>query len=602
MTRKLFSAILLAAAVNSAAARNLSDQEISEFGGCYFAPTTSGGIWRMRTQDGEFREFEFDAGKRNRLVGVGGWWAELKNANEVSVHAPATEVYPPLVYNFAKGRLASLDVQGKHCRFSYPDPLVYDDGVIRPLWPDAKKTTREEFAQETTMWKDGRRLTLWFASPNQAGAFLSFIFLVFFGAAVALRRGRALRIASAALAVAAFAAIVWTASRGALLGTCLGAAAMAVCDGRIRSRLTARRLVIIAVACAVVAAGAFFAMYSGARSRQSDAKSDSTRIELWNAAPVMMCASPLGWDGFNGVGKAYSDWFAPAGDVRFRLNLVSDHITMLVGYGWIGGCLYLFAWFAGLALLGAFAWRGGSAVPLGVWTSLGVAASLNVVMFAPTVLWIPCAVLLVLVFDRRWFKKCVILTSLLAGVGGSVLVLLAFAVAGHRFSPAALPVEKDGRRILVNGDSPCIWIVDDGDSVGGVLAPREIRVFYDRYPKAPAIGYVKDFDEVPTNGVKRLVLVGDSAQDFMVPYTRKQPVTVPEEIIFLSPQFPPSAIPDELRRESDVIIVVGEFAARYWDEYAEAQDWVEVVPGAEVYIPGWMGHCVETELKGGSVK
>ena len=602
MTRKLFSVALLAAVFNSAAARNLSDQEISEFGGCYFAPTTSGGIWRMRTQDGEFREFEFDAGKRNRLVGVGGWWAELKNANEVSVHAPATEGYPPLVYNFAKGRLASLDVQGKHCRFSYPDPLVYDDASIPPLWPDAKTTTREEFAAGTKMWKGDRRLRLWFASPNQAGAFCSFVFFAFLWLFMSARAKKNIRWASLALAGVSFVFLALTASRGAVLGTGLGVAAVAFCDVRVRSRLLTRRFMLPAAAVLLAAVCVVAFTYHSAREAKSDAQSDATRKELWGAAPAMMCDAPGGWGGFSSAGKAYSDWYAPSKDTRFRLNLVSDHLTMLVGHGWFGRGLYVFSWIAGLSVLFMFALRGGSAAPLAIWLSLAVGASLNVVMFERTILWIPLASLLSLVFDRRWFKKCVILTSLLAGVGGSVLVLLAFAVAGHRFPPAALPVEKDGRRILVNGDSPCIWIVDDGDSVGGVLAPREIRAFYDRYPKAPAIGYVKDFDEVPTNGVKRLVLVGDSAQDFMVPYTRKQPVAVPEEIIFLSPQFPPSAIPDELRRESDVIIVVGEFAARYWDEYAEAQDWVEVVPGAEVYIPGWMGHCVETELKGSSVK
>ena len=598
MMRIFALAFFVLAAVVTADARHLTNAEISEFGGCYFAPITSGAIWRMRTQDGEIREFEADPRKPGRLIGVGGWWAAMLKGGVISVHAPATGEYPPLVYNFENGRLASLDVEGRHCRFGYPDPLVYDDGIIKPLWPDAKKTTREEFARETTMWKDGRRLTLWFASPNQAGAFLSFVFLVFFGAAVALRRGKALRIASAVLAAVAFAAIVWTASRGALLGTCLGAAAMAVCDGRIRSRLTARRLVIVVVACAVVAAGAFFAMYSGARSRQSDLKSDSTRIELWKAAPVMMCASPLGWDGFNGVGKAYSDWFAPAEDVRFRLNLVSDHITMLVGHGWLGGCLYLFVWFAGLALLGAFAWRGGSAVPLGVWTSLGVAASLNVVMFAPTVLWIPCAVLLVLAFDRRWLRLGLAGGCALFGVGSSAVVLGGFFVAGSCFASSAPEVHRSGGRIAVNGKTPDIWIVDDGESLGGVLAPRDIRAFYGRHPAAPAVGYVRDFADLPEKGFKRLVLAGTAAEDLMVPYSRDpDSVAVPEELVFLSPQFPPSAIPDELREKSRVIMVIGEFAARYWEEFSKPPDWVGIIPGAEVYIPGWMSQCVERDAK-----
>ena len=598
MKRGWLACLIALAACQLLLAGRLSDEEISEFGGCYFAPVAPSGIWRMRTQDGEIREFEADAKKPGRFIGVGGWWAGVRKDGAISVYAPETDDYPAMVYNFTKGRLSSLDVEGKHCRFNYPNPIVYDDDVIRPLWPDAKKISREEFGAQTSMWKDGRRLTMWFASPNQAGAFLSFVFLALSGVAMMVRFPGKVRVAAVVLSVFALAAIVWTASRGALLGTALGAAAMVVCDGRLRSRFTLKRAAIGFVACAIVAAGMVFVMYCGSRSRTSDAKSDATRIELWSSVPAMMCAAPYGWGGFDGAGRAYSDWFSQKEDVLFRLNLVSDHLTMLVGHGWIGGFAYLFAWFAGLALLGVFAWRGGSAMPLGVWTSLGVGASLNVVMFAPTVLWIPCAVLLFPAFgwkrlDARLVKRCAVF-----GIAASVAVLGAVAAAGNLLCASNPAVYRNGPRILVNGSTPDIWIVDDEESIGGVLAPRDIREFYSKHPAAPAIGYVKDLSDVPKEGVKRLVLVGDSAYDFMVPYSRDpDSVAVPEELIFLAPQFPPTAIPDELRAKSRVIMVVGEFAARYWEDFAKPADWVGIIPGAEVYIPGWMSQCVESDAK-----
>ncbi len=584
--------------VHSLAAAELSDQEISECGGCYFAPITSGGIWRMRTQDGEFREFEPDVRNPGRLVGVGGWWAKRGEKNEVSVHAPASGVYPPMVYNFRNGRLASLDVQGKHCRFSYPDPLVYDDGVIPQLWSDAKAMTREEFAAKTTMWKDGSRLTLWFASPNQAGVFCSFLFFAFLGVFLAVK-SRVLRWGCVGLALAAFVLLALTASRGGILGTAIGAAAVLLCDSRVRRRFASKKFIMCALGAMLVAICAVAAMYRSARDAKADRQSDATRRELWGAAPAMICDAADGWGGYGSVGRAYSDWYAPPSDSRFRLNLVSDHLTMLAGHGWVGRWFYVFSWVAGLAFLFIFAWRGGNAAPLAIWLSLAVGAALNVVMFERMILWIPIASLLVLAFDRRWLRWRVIGASLAFGAVASSLALIGLVLAGNRFSPSELPIEKSGNAILVNGDSPDIWIVDDGEAIGGVLAPREIRAFYRKYPSAPAIGYVTDIDDVPANGVKRLVLVGDSAQYFMVPYTHGQNVQVPREIIFLSPQFPPEAIPDDLRREANVIMVIGEFAARYWGEYAEPLDWVEVVPGAEVYIPGWMGHCVETETNGG---
>lgn len=593
--------IALACAFTADAAR-LSDEEISQFGGCYFAPITSGGIWRMRTQDGEIREFEADSAVAGRLSGVGGWWATVAKDGTASVYAPETGDYPQMVYNFANGRLASLDVEGRHCRFNYPNPLVYDDEAIVPLWPDAEKTTREEFARETTMWKDDHRLRLWFAGPNQAGAFCSFVFLLFVGLVFAPKARRLLRVAAVIAALVAFAALAWTASRGALLGTGVGAVAMAICDRRLRAWISFKRIAVFSAVCGLLVAAAVAAMYATGRDRSVNAQSDATRLGLWKAAPAMMCDSPSGWGGFDNVGMAYSSWYAPADDHRFRLNLISDHLTMLVGHGRLGGFLYLFAWFAGLSLLAVFAWRGGSAIPLGVWMSLGTASAFNVVLFAHTVLWLPTVLLLVLVADRRWLRPRFPFAALVVGAAASFLALSACWVVGRRYAADTPVVCKDGNRVLVNGTTPDIWVVDDEEALGGVLAPRDIVAFYRRFPSAPAIGYVKDVDDVPSSGVRRLVLAGDSAQHFMVPYSRNpDSVRIPPEIVFLAPQFPPSAIPDELRARSRVHMVIGEFAARYWGDYAHPRDWVSVVPGAEVYIPGWMQFCLAGWQRASSV-
>ena len=597
MMRLLIVGILLAAVSFSSAAKPLSNQEISEFGGCYFAPVTSDGLWRMRTQDGKIREFE-PGPKKNILVGVGGWWASVQEKGQISVHAPATGDYPPVVYNFQWGRLSSLDVEGKHCRFNYPKPLVYDESVILPLWPEAKEISKDAFAATTKMWKDGRRLTLWFPGPNQAGAFLSFLFLIFWGLSVrpAIRRGW--RVCFLLFAAVFFVVLVLTASRSAFLGTALGVVVMHLFDRRLYRFLSWRRVLIIASISLLLSVGAICAIYATGRSRAADSKSDETRVELYQTAPVMMRDAPLGWGGFSAVGKAYSDWYAKETETKFRLNLVSDHLTMLAGNGWFGGFCYLWLWFAGLALGAVFCWRGGSGIPLALWTSLGVVASLNVVLFAPTILWLPLASLLFLAQDRRWLKKRLLVAVLAVGALAALVCLAVIYVVADFDERERLFIRKDGERILVNGEAPDIWIVDDEESIGGVLAPRDIRAFYRRFPDAPAIGYIKRLSDLPSEGVKRIILVGDAAQDFMVPYTRKpESVRVPREIVFLSPQFPPSAIPDDLRGKATVIMVIGEFAARYWEDFVNPPDWVDIVRGAEVYIPNWMMRCVETRGK-----
>lgn len=586
--KRAFLTLALAIVALSGAAK-LSDEEISTFGGCYFAPMTSASLWRMRDQDGAIREFERTGAG---LASVGGWTAQM-NGDEVTVLAPAKDGLPALKYNFRNGRLDSLDVEGRHCRFGYPNPLVYEGEDICPLWPDVEETTYEQLAANAPQWGDGSRLRLWFASPNQAGAFLCFLLAVFVTLACYGRRWYWIALGMAgSLAVSVM--ILKTDSRGALLSALAVVASVALCRLHRRFELTWKRVLLAAGGCLVIAAvGITCYLLVSSRSASGFSGSDQTRKEILTAVPAMLHDASSGWGDWSGAGKAYTEWYQPISDMRQRFNLISDHVTMIVAHGWAGGGCYILLWLVGMFILWTFAWRGGSPIPVAVWLALGISAAFNVVMFARYVLWLPVASLAILLFDRRWLSRDFWLRPLVSAfvcAGLAVGVLYAVCATVPR---AVIPMRHADGRSIINGEEAATWLVAEKEVLGMVTVSRDIRRFYEKVPQAPSIGYVEDLADLPEKGIGRLVLSGESGSSFLLTFRQRcLPIALPREIVFLAPDFPPSDIPVELRAKARVAYVIGEFAARYHPEFADPPKWCIQVPGAEVYIPGWMRFCV----------
>jgi hypothetical protein len=67
---------------------------------------------------------------------------------------------------------------------------------------------------------------------------------------------------------------------------------------------------------------------------------------------------------------------------------------------------------------------------------------------------------------------------------------------------------------------------------------------------------------------------------------------LPKSVVFVSPPFQPSDIPEGVLKCCRVKVLVGEFAARYEPGYANVPDWVMVVPGMERYILRWMWYVM----------
>ena len=291
------------------------------------------------------------------------------------------------------------------------------------------------------------------------------------------------------------------------------------------------------------------------------------------------------------MGRAYLDWYQSLGEVNLPGSLMNEHLTHLVASGLLGRFGWLFAWLVGLGFLGLFAWRAKNAVPFGVWLMFAVAGWFNPV-FANPYLWIvPGLAVGLSLWMRPW--RAVGVKAALVVVGSAVLATVAI-LGGLWWIGSGTPargyrVWAQKGRVYVKTLNPRSWVVDDGKALGGVMACKDIRGYYVFRPDAPGVGYVRGVENLPER-VDRLVLAGDAGDAWLRkvcsdPAARER---LPKRVTFISPPFPPSAVPQGLLQSCSVMFVVGEFAARYEPEYAKPPPWVRIMPGMELYLPSWM--------------
>lgn len=575
---------------------------INELCGTYFAPVSLLPFWRMRTPSGGIREFRIN--NDGRGTSVDGWKALVEGKKAVLTSPRGREHDGiALELEYGTGTLTRVKLGGRNVRIRYPEPVTYEGEEIVPLWEDVDAETRAKAINDSDMWKNDGRFKLFFRGPNQAAAFVSFLLLAAAGLAMGSRRPFAI-VAFSSLALAFLVMLALTASRGGFVATAAGLAAEFACIGRARGWLKCKCIVAVVLAGILVLGVALATAYVSKRSARGDVISNSTRVELWSCVPRMVHDAPCGWGGRIASGLAYIDWYNKDGKWLGRFNLISDHLTAIVAYGWVLGGLYIFCWAAGILLLLRLAWNGLSAIPAAIWISFAVAAFFNVVWPDKTLQACAFASLAFLLPGIRRARPSWLAAPAVAGAVVSVSTMTALVAVGGCRCDDDVSVHFDGKRVVLNGDNPKVFIVDDGETLGGASTPNEMRMAYKIWRSAEAVCYLKSIDDVPWSKVGRLVLAGAAGREFIERLDEcgedgGSAFPLPREIVFLSPQFPPSAIPDGLREKSAVRVVIGEFAARYWKEYVNPPEWVTIVRGAEVYIPGWMSYCIKLERRTG---
>lgn len=560
----------------------------------YVAPLNSV-IWRMHLPDGQYRAFERILASPADFRGRDGWTGRRKGDSFV-IRSPRNEPGGPFRFDFKGGHLvrfvrpgATNEVGTAQARPKLPmeaSPL-FSYMVNRQVDPDSIGMS------VAGKWAKSGRLGFPYENPNQSGALYALLALIPL-AFVASRR-RAIKICAVSFAVIFAGLVLATGSRGALLGLFCGL--LPVLLFRFRGLLRSRRFWLVCGIGLVVCGTAICAfrprMLTRGFGEGRKGWSNRIRTELWSAAPRMMEDAPGGW-AFCGAGPAYVDWYQPYDKVCFTGTLMNDHLNRLVEYGWFGRWAYLLCAFLFLGLFALCAIRTGEAVPLGAVIAFGVASWFNPVS-RDVDLWLVLAVACVPAVWRwrMWFRLVPVAVVMFLAAVLPGLVLGGIHLVAEGQDPSRPPIHVEDGRVTLAGCRPQTWVVDDGLALGGILFGKDLRAMYGANSWLPSVGYVRKVSDIPSNA-RRLVLAGGAGDEWLrlISSDEKMREHLPKDVLFVSPPFPPQAIPSPLFQRCRIRILIGEFALRYTSDYdGDLPDWVTIVPGAELYIPLWLGYA-----------
>ena len=589
----------------------------------YIAPENEF-IYRMRFPDGNYREFQRtvsdSASPLQKLWSPNDWKGGLRAKERlIYVESSTNVVGGRALFLFRNGRLVTFEQNGKVGKIPYEAPRAptaggapyyFGDSESEDAEPGAAKRKPQGLAKDVQRelkkkWAKSGRLRWPFENPNENG-FL-YLSIALLATALFYVPRRAAKIAGGVCFVAASAARVMTASRGSFIAFALGLAPAIAFNFKklIRSRefLVLAGVVLLTAVTWVALHPELFTRGFVKKSRWSN----ETRLEMWTTAPQMIAEAPNGWDGLRVnpkymVGRAYVDWYDSLSQISLSGSLVNDHLTRLVGYSRLGRYTYLFIWFGLLALTAYTASRTKRAVSLGVFVALAVAGWFNAVLMNGFLWGVPMAALGLFLAGRPWRVWRPRTVGLLVA-GAAVLAVCSLegiAAYGRATIKRDYAIRVGDGQVRVKGDTPEIWIVDDGKALGGVMSCRDIRRRYLNHPSSPPVGYVRHVDDLPREKIARLVLAGDMGRMWLEGLQKAAEKgedisqRVPQELVFVTPSFPPSEMPEEIVKACKVTYVIGEFVARYdAEEFAAPPAWVAVVPGMELYIDNWMRFAVE---------
>ena len=562
----------------------------------YFAPENQL-FYRLRYPDGGYREFERSLDDTRLMHGVDGWKAVISAGGVIT--ATGRSARGPEKWVFRNGRLVECRIPGETNSFPYAAARVPFEGAEPPYFFGSRQEAAwHARALETATkgavrivrrkWVKSGRLCWPWVNPNEDG--LLYASLALLSLLLVISRRKAVTVAGGVLFVAFSVPLVMTASRGSFLALLAGLAPVLAVRFKaiVRSRWT-----YVFAALALAFAVTWFATHeSRLLSRGFTGKSswsNELRLDMWKTAPVMMVDAPDGWP--LNVGKAYLDWYEGLDTFSAPGSLMNDHLSTMVKTGWAGRAAYAFGWFTLLA--GLFLWglRSRNGVPAGLFSAYAVAVWFNPVMLNRWLVVAPLVSLVPVLLDRPWRRWR---DWALAGGVGVVAAAAAIGVILYLGKttphPYGVSVRVDGRRIVAGDGRPSVWIVDDGLALGGAFACKDIREGLALDERSVAVGFVRSVADLPESGVRRLVLGGEAGDRWLqaVSTDPKLRERLPGEVLFISPPFPPSAIPPALFGAARVKYVTGEFNARYSREFDSPPSFVKVCPAMELYVIGWM--------------
>lgn len=419
------------------------------------------------------------------------------------------------------------------------------------------------------------RLSLWLGNPNKAAVLFAALALVCLVITVRSRRN-ALALLFGSLTAAAGCGLILTFSRGGLLAFFAGALIIIVFN---RQLLTRARLTMMIVLPLLAAAFLIIQDNSG-RFRATSLVNDhsiSNRGILWRAAPCMMADAPGGW-GLGNSGDAFKSWYQPLDRHENYRTLVSSHFTWLAEFGRPGRLAYAAGWLLVLGICWLHARLRRDALPLALWTCLGIAATFSSVAEAWELWLLPGLALIpaLVTFGRDeagpW-RKGVIAASLL----GSTALVSGLESLGRHFRPAdALPLSVNDRQLVIGSGHPVHWIVLDESVMGGGAYGRRLRT-YARDLTDFSCGIARTLADVPGD-VEQLALCRNciSATGELASLPRLKSLRM------LSPDQPEKWL--SAAEKFRISVYLGELAPNCPETDIPG---MTIIPGSGIYLPDW---------------
>lgn len=485
---------------------------------------------------------------------------------------------------FVDGRLQVKSLDGQ--AYLFPRTRFELNGSVSSLFPE-RKTRETAKGSSGDIWGEDR-LRLWFVNPNSAGFF--FVELALLAVAALFRLRKWWKAVPAVVGIAAFAGLMATASRGALLALAVGLCVLSAPYFRVLKK--PRALVFSVVGLLVLLGVAFFSGQLGrlAGTFTSIDSGNLLRLRVAKASLQMFADAPWGWQGGEVPARnAALNWYL-FGDSQ----AIRTHLLTLTELGWFRGFLWFSGWI--FSVFAAFCFSNRVRyLPLALMVSFFVAGWLNPVYTEPELWILPATVwVLALKSERPPLKawtKCAFISATCALFAIFALVWAGFAIPRE----TTVPVRAAGAAAWINGTDPKVWVVEDAKVLGGSGFPgREILSYYVMHPEQPALAYVHELQDLPSE-VEKLVLVGRAAADFLAAARETGSLTCKAtRYLFLSPAASPLDLEAvaKIFEGSEYEWVTGYFAALRDEAYRIHREWVTVVAGCELYIPNWVNRAV----------
>lgn len=560
-----------------------------DVGRSYFAPTALG-YWRLIAPDGGLINFQVVKvlGDGRYEIAAENKWVGRVDGEKAVLRPLSAKGHGVSEYRFVNGELRALVQNGEVITFDYPE--ILPSSFLPPaLW----QVQFRESELRKDMFAGCGRMRLGFKNPNCFGALMAELAVLAFGLLLVPRT--VWRVHGCLQLGILLLLMGQSRSRGALLAFGLVSIVVLFARGRaILRSISLKRMFSMALIGLAVISILFLGYRNRFMQREVNWQSDRGRTETLASVPAMIACAPGGWnDPF--AGMTYVKWFQDLDRAYLVKDMMNEHLTFLVMHSWPVRFAYLFGWLGVLAFLIGFIRKGGSPIPLGVWIVQGVTAALNRTYASPTLWIVPAGALIYAAWRTDWRVNWrFYLHHAAVAAGAAIAFLVVVQVLGSRMAGRNLPcVRSDGVRVCINGNMPLHWIVNEPSVFNPTYVGKEIRRFYRMNPSAPALGCVRKFADLPPN-VEHLTLFGKSCELFVELYRKNGFLRLPKRLTFMSPTLPPESIPIDLVQRCRLHVYVGTFLARYWatDMEWRPPDWVTLVPGAEIYIPGWMRFCV----------